>query len=515
MRNKANGKNRGFIAESTGKLSTMVLLLTILMWQGVFAQAELSDVSKLIEAYPDSLELHQQFIKKSGLSEEALERQYDKWIKKFPKSATVPFALGEVYYQKEFPAAKPLLLKAIERDSKLAKAYHYLSIDAERWGDFAQSAAYLLKAKEADPNNPDYAFYYAGTFKNTDFDKYRGLNLEVVQNFPESERGAQALYWLAYNSSDKTDRLKFYELLKTKFPPKRFGWASSGMQIYFDLLLQESSREAVSLAQNMLDISTNERDRGIWSDQLNLAQSVNKANLYLSQNKPKMAQDALKDVKLTSWSSAKDFVKLLHAKTVDVAGNTQLAYEMLKLSYAKSPEKKIKTALEKYGAKLNKNPKTIEEDIWFVHDTTAVTATNFKLQNYITLGKTSLSDYKGKVVLLTYWFPGCGPCRGEFPHFQEVVDKFKEQDLVYLGLNIVPEQNDYVVPFMESSGYSFIPLEDYDDRDKGSLENGGLAPVNFMIDRDGKIVYSNFRTDKHSKHVLEEMIRSLLDRNKS
>ena len=127
-------------------------------------------------------------------------------------------------------------------------------------------------------------------------------------------------------------------------------------------------------------------------------------------------------------------------------------------------------------------------------------------------GKASLSDYKGKVVLLTYWFPGCGPCRGEFPHFENVLKKFKGGDLVYLGINIAADQNDYVLPFMRSSGYSFIPLLDDSTWIKGPLDNRRAAPVNFLIDQNGKITFSNFRTDESNEAVLETMINSMLTR---
>jgi thiol-disulfide isomerase/thioredoxin len=190
-----------------------------------------------------------------------------------------------------------------------------------------------------------------------------------------------------------------------------------------------------------------------------------------------------------------------------------VAFDELKTYYASSPERNIYDFLKNYGTKLNKSTEEIQNDVYSVQDAMAKPATNFKLKSYYTGKDKSLADYRGKVVFITYWFPGCGPCRGEFPHFQEVVDKFKDKDLVYLGINIVPDQNDYVVPFLKSSGYSFEPLEDYPDRQKGNLDNRGAAPANFLIDRKGNLIYSNFRTNEHNKDVLEEMINSLLNRN--
>ena len=91
-----------------------------------------------------------------------------------------------------------------------------------------------------------------------------------------------------------------------------------------------------------------------------------------------------------------------------------------------------------------------------------------------------------------------------------MVKNFKGKDFVYLGINILGDQDGYVVPFMKSSGYSFIPLKDNKDWQKGPLDNRGAAPVNFLIDQDGRIIFSNFRTDGSNEATLEMMIQSLL-----
>ena len=120
--------------------------------------------------------------------------------------------------------------------------------------------------------------------------------------------------------------------------------------------------------------------------------------------------------------------------------------------------------------------------------------------------------YKGKVILMTFWFPGCGPCRGEFPHFENVVRKFKGKDLVYLGINVYPKQDEYVLPFMKGTKYSFIPLK---GTSEWAFEAYGVRgqPTNFLIDKKGNIVYSNFRTDIDNERTLELMIQSLLESN--
>jgi len=121
-----------------------------------------------------------------------------------------------------------------------------------------------------------------------------------------------------------------------------------------------------------------------------------------------------------------------------------------------------------------------------------------------------LADYKGKVVLLTYWFPGCGPCRGEFPHFESVLKKFNRNDVAYLGLNVEPLQDEAVVPFLKESGYTFTALHDSRKRVKGNLDDNNSEPTNFLIDQKGRIVFSKFRIDENNEKTLELMIKELL-----
>ena len=166
--------------------------------------------------------------------------------------------------------------------------------------------------------------------------------------------------------------------------------------------------------------------------------------------------------------------------------------------------------LADYGSKLGKSTTLGKSDIQAKLDEEAVPATGFDLKQYLNPGTINLEDLKGKVVLLTYWFPGCGPCRGEFPHFENVLEKYDREEVVYLGINIAPEQDDYVIPFMEGTGYTFIPLHEEDGRNKGNLDNGRAAPVNFLINRKGEMVFSRFMINANNERTLERMIEVLL-----
>jgi len=475
-------------------------------------KAQLAKLKAAVEASPDSLSAHQAYTKAVGIEGPELEAQYAIWMEKFPKSAMVPYAIAKAYLNEESPKAKPYLLKAVAIDPKFTEAWAGLWSDAERWGDFAAASNYLAKAAESDPSNPTYVFYYASSFKNKDEAKWQEMSVEVARRFPDHERGAQALYWLGVRSKKNADKLKYFELLKKTFAPEKFSWSSAGMSSYFNLLLSEDPQKAVGLAQEMAKNEKEEKKQ--WPDLLLQAQTIAKARILLDQKKGGEALAVLNQLKLPKRSRFKTQLAQLKAQANDISGNTGAAYDSLIVIFTKTPEVALKATIAGYGRKLGKNESEVDADIWKRLDAVSKIATPFTLKQYLEPGDKSLADYKGKIVLLTYWFPGCGPCRAEFPHFENVLKKFKGKDLAYVGINVVSSQNDYVVPFMKSSGYSFTPLEDVKGRQKGNLDNGSMAPVNFLIDQEGRLIFSNFNTDGENEDDLELMISLLLNKTR-
>lgn len=489
----------------------------------IAAPVDIEKLKAAVEANPDDLAAHTNYLKGIGFSgggmtdtfdDTKLVEQYSTWMKKFPKSAMIPYALGHGYAGKESPKARPYLLKAVEIDPKFDKAYFDLWIDGERWGDFKKANEYLLKAAEAAPQNADYAFYYIST-QQDDPAAYAKLSLDLVNKFPKTERAAQALYWLSFRTQKYEDKIRYYEQLKQGFSINKSNWAGAGLGEYFDLLLSNEPAKALTLCEFVLgDLEAESRNKKVWDANLLLTKQVIEVNELLLQGKSTEAIAIMDKVKVPRFGNAKNYLYLLKSKSLDAAGQTQEAYKKLLLILAKEPSAKMIDALDAYGTKLGKNKTTVAQDIKTVRDTSAKIAPDFALENYYTGNITKLSDLKGKVILVTYWFPGCGPCRGEFPHFENVVKKFKDRkDFAYLGINIVAEQDEYVLPFMKSSGYSFIPLKDNKDWKKGPLDNRGAAPVNFLIDGDTrKIIFSDFRTNENNEDVLEMMISSMLQK---
>src|SRR5438067_9855723 len=63
---------------------------------------EIAKVKTAVEANPEDLKAHQEYIKAVGFEDpDKLVKQYEVWMKQFPKSVTVPFAIGQGFYRKE------------------------------------------------------------------------------------------------------------------------------------------------------------------------------------------------------------------------------------------------------------------------------------------------------------------------------------------------------------------------------------------------------------------------------
>jgi thiol-disulfide isomerase/thioredoxin len=467
------------------------------------------ELKQAVESDIRNLEKHKAYTRAMILkgNEMAMDKQYAIWMKRFPKDAIIPLAIGSAYEGGENPKARPYLLKAVNLDPQLAEGWAALAGDAERWGNFTASRKYLEKAVEAEPDNLDILFQYAFAWEGVDDSKYRKLSLDLINRAPHQGRSSQALYWLANKSRDQKDKFRYWELLRKEYPIDQFDWTAYAMDEYFLDLLADNPSEAKVLAVEMAGKS---RDEEKWKKSIELADQLSKASELIASGDGAAAGRILAKVELPRNSAFADELQLMKAKAEDISGHPAAAYDSTLIAFLKSPGEKLKQAYLTYGRKLGKDDTEMNSDLWTQISAIAKSATPFSLNNYLTGKKVSLNDFKGKVVLLTYWFPGCGPCRAEFPHFENVVRKFKGQDLVYLGINIVQKQNKFVVPFLKQSGYSFTPLEDIRGRDKGTLNNKGLAPINFLIDKNGRVVFSYFRTDAQNEKDLELMISMLL-----
>jgi peroxiredoxin len=99
----------------------------------------------------------------------------------------------------------------------------------------------------------------------------------------------------------------------------------------------------------------------------------------------------------------------------------------------------------------------------------------------------SLSDHRGKVVLVNVWATWCPPCRKEMPSMQKLYEKFKGDNFEILAVSIDSEAREAVAPFMQKMNLTFPALLDPREAIRPLYGITGV-PESFIIDRDGILV---------------------------
>ena len=101
----------------------------------------------------------------------------------------------------------------------------------------------------------------------------------------------------------------------------------------------------------------------------------------------------------------------------------------------------------------------------------------------------SLEDFRGKVLFLNFWASWCVPCRAEAKDLEAAWRKYKDRDVVFLGVSIQDKEDD-ARRFLKEFGITY--LNGHDSTGKIVIDYGVWGiPETFFIDRQGRITYKH------------------------
>lgn len=117
-----------------------------------------------------------------------------------------------------------------------------------------------------------------------------------------------------------------------------------------------------------------------------------------------------------------------------------------------------------------------------------------------------LEQYRGKVVIVTFWASWCGPCRRELPvlaHFQKVIG---HDALEVIAVNFKEPRQDFLGVLRANRNFEMTYI--HDGKGITSDEYGvQVLPNMFVIDRDGRIAHVH---RGYSEEMLEGFIEEIL-----
>ena len=99
----------------------------------------------------------------------------------------------------------------------------------------------------------------------------------------------------------------------------------------------------------------------------------------------------------------------------------------------------------------------------------------------------TLSELRGKIVIINLWATWCPPCRAEMPALENAYEQYKDSGVVILGLNVTNQDSEKdIPPFVKEFGLTFPILLDRDGSVSTLYQLRGL-PTTYFVNREGII----------------------------
>ncbi|MEI7423773.1 MAG: TlpA disulfide reductase family protein [Prolixibacteraceae bacterium] len=118
----------------------------------------------------------------------------------------------------------------------------------------------------------------------------------------------------------------------------------------------------------------------------------------------------------------------------------------------------------------------------------------------------SLSNFRGKYLLIDFWASWCAPCRAENPNVVKAYAKYHEKGFEILGVSLDNEKGrDNWLNAIKKDGLAWTQVSDLKYWNNEVARKYGISsiPQNFLLDPTGKIVGKNLRGEALSKKLEE------------
>jgi thiol-disulfide isomerase/thioredoxin len=120
----------------------------------------------------------------------------------------------------------------------------------------------------------------------------------------------------------------------------------------------------------------------------------------------------------------------------------------------------------------------------------------------------SFSDYKGKLLVINFWYINCGPCIAEMPYLNDLVDQYQNEDIHFLALSFdtIPD----IKSFLEKTEFKY---------EHGSISRSlmydftPVAPGHFIVDSDGIIRDIIVGAPRQTELIFGKLV-DLIEKNK-
>jgi len=120
----------------------------------------------------------------------------------------------------------------------------------------------------------------------------------------------------------------------------------------------------------------------------------------------------------------------------------------------------------------------------------------------------SFADYKGKILVINFWYINCGPCIAEMPYLNDLVDKYDNEDIEFLALSFDSKTD--IKNFLQRTEFKY---------EQGSVsrefmyEFTPVAPGHFIVDEEGIIKDILIGAPRETSIIYQRLV-SVIEKNK-
>ena len=97
----------------------------------------------------------------------------------------------------------------------------------------------------------------------------------------------------------------------------------------------------------------------------------------------------------------------------------------------------------------------------------------------------TLSNFRGKVVVLNFWATWCPPCVEETPSLVQMQDRLKDKGVTVVAVSVDADESAYR-RFIKDHKMNLLTVRDADQK-SNSLYGTSMFPETFVIDRQGVV----------------------------
>jgi thioredoxin-related protein len=122
----------------------------------------------------------------------------------------------------------------------------------------------------------------------------------------------------------------------------------------------------------------------------------------------------------------------------------------------------------------------------------------------------TLEDYQNKATLVAFFFPTCTYCNQAFPETVKVYEKYREQGLSMVWINIVEEEEAQIPAWLASHQYDVPVLIGASQQYLARRYDVRMTPEHLIVDGERRILYRQRGYQAGYEHELESQVKQAL-----